>query len=312
MILSVSRRTDIPAFYTNWFFKQLFQGFVLVPNPINPIKIAKIPLEPLKIISVETNLLGEKEIQTSGNVEGLVFWTKNPKPILKQIVKLKNYAFYFLYTLTGYPKEIEPNLPSVEERLESFKQLSKFCPVIWRYDPILFSKNIDLNWHIKNFENLCQALKGYTTNCKISFVIESYKGCSKDVFAPCQNKKNELLAKMSKIATANGIQLEACADGNDWQKYGIMPSKCIDGEIFENLLTEKYKDLDIKVKRKNNKIDGQRKHCGCMPAIDIGRYDTCFHGCTYCYARKSNQTTMLEIPQGEIYDRKTVLEFDYK
>ena len=105
MILSVSRRTDIPVFYGDWFFKQLDQGFVLVPNPIAYEKIAKITLEPLKIESVETNLLGEKKVETSGMLEGIVFWTKNPKPMLENLDKLSDYKYYFLYTLNAYPKE---------------------------------------------------------------------------------------------------------------------------------------------------------------------------------------------------------------
>lgn len=125
MILSVSRRTDIPAFYSDWFFEKLEEGSVLVPNPINQSKIARIKLEPFRIENVETNLLGEKVVTTSGNVEGIVFWTKNPKPMLSKLDKLKDYKYYFLYALTNYPKSIERNLPPVEERLESFKTLSK-------------------------------------------------------------------------------------------------------------------------------------------------------------------------------------------
>ena len=107
MILSVSRRTDIPAFYSDWFFEQLDQGFVLVPNPIVQEKIAKITFEPLKIENIETNLLGEKKVETSGNIEGIVFWTKNPKPMLEKLDKLSDFKYYFLYTLNAYPKKIE-------------------------------------------------------------------------------------------------------------------------------------------------------------------------------------------------------------
>ncbi len=312
MILSVSRRTDIPAFYSDWFFDRLTDGFVLVPNPINPSKIAKIELKPLKIKSVEYNLLGDKKIETEGNVEGIVFWSKNPKPMLNKLSKLKDYKYYFLFTLNAYPQNIEGGLPTLNERIETFKELTKFCPVIWRYDPILLTDGIDVNWHIKQFTYLCEQLKNYTKHCKISFVIESYKGCSKTVFAPNLTQKHEILAKFSQIASKNGIQIEACAESGDWSKYNILPSKCIDGEIFEQLLTEKFKNDGIIVKRKNNKIDGQRKYCGCMPAIDIGRYDTCRHNCNYCYARKSTPKSMLDIPQGEIYLRKTDLEFEYK
>ena len=310
MILSVSRRTDIPAFYSDWFFKQLDQGFVLVPNPIAHEKIAKIALEPLKIENVETNLLGKNKVETSGTLEGIVFWTKNPKPMLEKLDRLKDYKYSFLYTLNAYQKEIEANLPPLEERIESFKTLSKFCPVIWRYDPILVTEGIDENWHIERFEHLAKALNGYAKHCKISFLIESYKGCDKNLHKPTERQKDRILSAISKIAKDNGIQIEACAE-NDYSKYGIVPSKCIDGKIFEELLTEKYKDLGLQVKRKNNKLDGQRKNCFCMPSVDIGQYDTCFHDCKYCYAKKSHQKSMRDKPVGTIYERKTELEFEY-
>ena len=263
------------------------QGFVLVPNTIAHEKIAKIALKLLKIKSVETNLLGEKKVETSGNIEGIVFWTKNPKPILNKLDKLKDFKYYFLYTLNAYPKEIEANLPPLEERIESFKTLSKFCLVIWRYDPILVTEGIDENWHIERLELLARELKGYTKHCKISFLIESYKGCDKNLHKPSEWQKDKILSAISKIAKENGIQIEACAE-SDYSKYGIVPSKCIDGEIFEKLLTEKCKGLNIQVKRKNNKLDGQRKNCLCMPSVDIGQYDTCFHDCKYCYAKKNS------------------------
>ncbi len=312
MILSVSRRTDIPAFYTEWFFDRLKDGFVLVPNPINPTKVAKIKLEPLKVNNIEQNLLGEKKVDLQGNIEGIVFWTKNPKPILNRLGELKDYKYYFLYTLNAYPQNIEAGLPSLEARIESFKELSSFCPVIWRYDPILLANGIDVEWHKREFERLCQELKGYTKHCKISFVIESYKGCSKKVWAPNLLQKNELLEAFSKIAKESDIQIEACAEIGDWREYGIVPSKCIDGEIFEKMLSEKFKEQNINVKRKNNKLDGQRKNCNCMPAVDIGRCDTCKHGCNYCYARKSTPKSLYDTPIGEIYERKTDLEFEYK
>ncbi len=312
MLLSVSRRTDIPAFYSDWFFDCLEQGYVLVPNPINPSKVAKIPLEKLEITSVSTNLIGDKTVETKGNIEGIVFWSKNPKPMLEKIDKLNGFTYYFLYTLNAYPEHIEGGLPSLEDRINTFKNLSKHCPVIWRYDPILLTDGIDVNWHLEKFKYLCKSLKGHTKHCKISFVIESYLGCSKTVHAPSEKEKHILLESFSKIAKDNGIQIETCADGGDWSKYDILPSKCIDGVIFEELLTEKHKDLGLKVVRKNNKLDGQRKNCGCMPAVDIGRYDTCKHKCNYCYARKKTPTTMNETPQGEIYERKTELEFEYR
>lgn len=312
MILSVSRRTDIPAFYSDWFFDRLDEGFVLVPNPINQTKIAKVKLEPLKIKSITANLLGEKDIEIDGNIEGMVFWTKNPRPMLSKLDRLKHYKYYFLYTLNAYPLNIEGNLPSLEDRIDTFKQLSKYCPVIWRYDPILLSDGIDIDWHIEQFERLCKELNGYTKHCKVSFVIGSYKGCSNSVYAPNLKQKHELILAFYTIAKENNIQIEACAESGDWSEYDIIPSKCIDGEIFEQLLTDKFSEQGIIVKRKNNKVDGQRKYCGCMPAIDIGQYDTCRHGCNYCYARKGKLKSMYGNLIGEIYERKTELEFEYK
>lgn len=135
MLLSVSRRTDIPAFYCDWFFDCLKQGFVFVPNPINPNKIAKIPLQKFEITSVSTNLIGDKSVETRGNIEGIVFWSKNPKPMLNKIEKLEGFTYYFLYTLNAYPNHIEGGLPPLEDRINTFKNLSKHCPVIWRYAP---------------------------------------------------------------------------------------------------------------------------------------------------------------------------------
>jgi sulfatase maturation enzyme AslB (radical SAM superfamily) len=133
-------------------------------------------------------------------------------------------------------------------------------------------------------------------------VIESYRGCSKSVYAPTEKQKHEILSAFSKIAKENKIQIEMCADSGDWSQYGIIPSKCIDGEIFEKLLN---------AKRKDNKLDGQRKHCGCMPAVDIGQYDTCRHGCNYCYARKGKPKSMTDKLNGDIYERKAEIVFDY-
>ncbi len=311
MILSVSRRTDIPAFYSDWFFNKLKEGSVLVPNPINQKSIAKINLKPLKIINIQTDLLGKKTIETEGSLEGIVFWTKNPKPMIKNLHLLNEIPYYFLFTLNAYPSNIEGNLPSIEERIDTFKQLSKFCKVIWRYDPILLSKEIDIPWHIKQFNYLCKELSSYTNHCKISFVIESYKGCSKSVWAPTSTQKTQLLSSFAEIAKGYNIQIEACAESGDWTKFGIAKSKCIDPEILIELLSKKYKEQNIIIKRKNNKLDGQRKQCGCMPAIDIGRYDTCLHQCNYCYARKSTQKSMNDNLCGEIYERKLDLEFCY-
>ena len=186
IIISASRSTDIPAFYAKWFFNRLAKGYCAWYNPFNQQKM---------YISFK-------------NCKVVIFWTKNPKPMLNKLDKLKDFKYYFLYTLNAYPKEIEVNLPPLDERIESFKILSKYCPVIWRYDPILVTEGIDENWHIEKFEYLAKALKGYTKHCKISFLIESYKGCDKNLHKPSIWQKDKILSAISKIASDNGIQID--------------------------------------------------------------------------------------------------------
>lgn len=302
MILSVSRRTDIPALYSDWFFDRIKEGFVLVPSPIiAQNKIAKIKIESVK---VETNLLGGKIV--TGNVDGIVFWTKNPKPMMSRLNELKDFMYYFLFTLNPYDQNIESNLPSLNERIKTFQELSRIIGtdrVIWRYDPILLSKDISVDWHIKQFENLAKQLSGFTKVCKISFLI----GKHKDIWAPNYSQINQIAENLSEIARENNIQIEACALENNFSKYGIKPSKCIDPALFEKLLNAK-----VKTKR----LDGQRKNCGCMPSVDIGIYNTCKNGCIYCYANgfyayRGEPKSMLDKLDGEIYERKTERVFEY-
>ena len=302
MILSVSRRTDIPALYSDWFFNRLKDGFVLVPSPmIANGKVAKIELNPVKI---ETNLLGGKEV--SGNIDGIVFWTKNPKPMMSRLNELKDFKYIFLFTLTPYDAKIEKDVPPVSERIKTFQELSQRIgadKVVWRYDPILLSKEIDVNWHIEQFENLAKKLQGFTTNCKISFLI----GKHKDIHTPNFTERNILAENLSRISKQYGIKLESCAEEIDLDKYDIGRSKCIDPHYWEKLLNAK-----VKTKKK----DGTRKNCGCMPCVDIGIYNTCTHNCLYCYANgfygyRGEPKSMLDKIEGETYDRKTERIFEY-
>ena len=303
MILSVSRRTDIPALYSKWFFERIKQGFVIVPNPLGfNNQLAKIKIEPVR---VETNILGGKEV--TGNVDGIIFWTKNPKPMLTRLDELKEFRYYFHYTLTAYDEKIEPNVPILKERIKTFQELSKMTSpdqVIWRYDPILLNKEIDIDWHVKQFERLAKQLSGYTKSCMIAFLIP---GKRNDIWTLNYSQQDEILKVFSEIVRQNGIQLHACAQKYDWAKYGIKKAQCTDPELFAKLTGGK-----VKTKRK----DGQRKDCGCMPCVDIGVYNTCTHNCIYCYANgfyanRGEPRSMLDELEGEIYERKTERIFDY-
>lgn len=164
MILSVSRRTDIPNYYSEWFYNRIKEEFLYVRNPMNPHQISKIDLSP-------------------DVVDCIVFWTKNPEPMINRLDELAAYHYYFQFTLTGYGKEIECNVPHKRERMiPVFQELSKRIgkqKVIWRYDPIIFTKTYTPEYHLKAFEQIAMALRGYTEKCVISFV---------DVYA--KNKKN--------------------------------------------------------------------------------------------------------------------------
>jgi hypothetical protein len=296
MILSVSRRTDVPAFFCDWFFDRLRGGEVLVPSPfVRDGKTAKIGLVPAK---VETNVLGSVEI--AGNIEGIVFWTKNPSSMLCRLGELGSIPYYFQFTLNPYEKKYELSLPPLEERINTFIELSKFCPVIWRYDPIFLTKTITPEWHIEQFKKLAKKLQKSTKTCVINTLIGRFL----DAYCPNAKEVTFIAEGFVKMGKEYGIEVKSCAEIISLESVGVKPTKCIDPEIFESLIGFKVKKGKLK--------GASRNGCNCMQSIDIGVYDTCTNGCVYCYAKKGAQKSLEEIPGNEIYDRKTDLVFDYK
>lgn len=263
MILSVSRRTDIPAFYSDWFFNRLKDGFVYVRNPMNIHQVSRITLSP-------------------DVIDCIVFWSKNPKPMLSRLDELKEYMYYFQFTINAYDKGFEVGVPRKEGIINTFKELSGAIGpkrVIWRYDPILLTDKMDMNYHVRYFEEIAKRLEGYTQTCVISFV-DLYKKTQnnlKDTQArePSLKEMLELAAKMFLIANKYGITIQTCAEEIALESVGIKHGKCIDNALIEDLLG---------VKLVVSKDPNQRKECGCVQSIDIGEYNTCFHGCKYCYA----------------------------
>jgi len=303
MVLSVSRRTDIPALYADWFLDRVKDGFVLTANPFFPCgKVARVQIEPVRVTE---NLLGGKEI--TGNVDGIIFWTKNPRPMFERLHELDEFKYYFHFTLNPYDEKIEINVPPLDERIETFKELSEKIgkeKAIWRYDPILMSKDHDIEYHLKNFEELAKQLSGYATSCMISFLIP---GKNKSIWTPSHIQRDEILKRFAQVTRENGMQLYACALKDDWSKYGIKKAQCTDPELFAKLTGGK-----VKTKR----LDRQRKNCGCIPCVDIGVYNTCTHDCVYCYANgfygyRGEPKSMLDELDGEIYERKTERIFEY-
>ncbi len=264
MIISVSRRTDIPAFYADWFYNRLRTGYVLVRNPINLHSVSKVRLTP-------------------DVVDGFVFWTKNPLPMARRLDELAAYPYYFQFTLTGYGRDIEPGVPDKRRVLvPAFKDLAAQLGkkrVIWRYDPIFFSKKYTPEWHFACFNALAVELKNSTERCVISF-MDSYRNTKRNAekLGAVELSDEELYAfagRLAKIAAKHGIKLQTCAEAYDFTALGITAGSCIDKALLEDI-----GGFKLNIKRDSS----QRKECGCAASIDIGAYNTCPGGCLYCYA----------------------------
>lgn len=268
MIISCSRRTDIPAFYSDWFFNRIREGFVQVQNPVNANQLRQVSLVP-------------------PDVDCIVFWTKDPAPMLDRLHFLKNYFYYFQFTLTPYDKNIEPNLPPKTEIMDSFLKLSDKVGkkrVIWRYDPILLTENVNIEYHVEHFARMAQILSGHTEKCVISF-IDLYrhlqgKIASLSIRSPDESGMQVLAEKIAVIACANNIKVETCAEKIDLSDLGIEHGRCIDDRLIPELTGK-----NLKIGKDNN----QREFCGCVASVDIGEYNTCRHCCRYCYANISQK-----------------------
>ncbi|MDR1398148.1 MAG: DUF1848 domain-containing protein [Desulfarculales bacterium] len=270
MIISASRRTDIPAYYSAWFYNRIREGFVLVRNPMRFHQISRINLSP-------------------DLVDGIVFWTKNPLPMLDRLNDLKDYMYYFQFTVTPYGKDVEPNLPlKADAIISSFKRLSEKIGadrIVWRYDPILINARYQLPYHIRAFNKIAAELHDYTRKVTFSFIDEDYRGIKSNIKElsllnfPLAARA-ELSSRLAEIAASHGLEIDACAEPIELQQCGIKPARCIDDRLFAKLL-----GYPLRV----NKDRTQRLKCGCAASVDIGMYNTCRNGCLYCYANYSRK-----------------------
>lgn len=269
MILSVSRRTDIPNYYSDWFLNRIKEGFLYVRNPMNPHQLSRIPITPQL-------------------VDCIVFWTKNPGPMMERLEELKDYAYYFQFTLTPYGRDIEPNLPDKRTRLiPTFQELSGRIGrerVIWRYDPILITDRCTVSYHCEAFQEIAERLRGYTDRVVVSFVDMYAK--TKRNMGIClpksltEEEMRALAAKLAAVATANHMEIESCAETIDLSEVGISHGSCIDRRRIEALLG---------CRLEGTKDKNQRPECGCMESVEVGAYHTCGNGCRYCYANFSDE-----------------------
>lgn len=291
MILSVSRRTDIPNYYSDWFFNRIKEGFLYVRNPMNPHQVSRIMLSP-------------------DLVDCIVFWTKNPEPMFARLHELDGYAYYFQFTLTGYGRDLEPGVPHKKDRMiPVFQRLSDrigSSRVVWRYDPILFNDTYTPAYHLQAFEQIAGALSGYTKRCVISFVDTYAKNRAtmkalgvRDISLSAENEQplsgsrkvcdgneisdidlKEFAARISGTAHRNGMEVYTCAEKSNLEDCGIRHGSCIDRKLIEEII-----GCTIKVDKDRN----QRVECGCVESVEVGTYHTCLNGCRYCYANDSRE-----------------------
>ena len=279
MILSVSRRTDIPNYYSDWFLNRIREGYLYVRNPMNANQISKIDLSP--------------EV-----VDCIVFWTKNPVDMIDKLDELKDYQYYFQITLTGYGRDVEPGLPDKNEVLiPAFKRLSAKIGkkrTIWRYDPILINSKYSKDYHYRAFAKIADELKDYTERVVISFVDLYAKTQRNTAGLQIENTDSdemvEIAARLAEIAHERGLEIESCAEAIDLESVGVAHGHCIDKKLIEEII-----GCPIRV----NKDKNQRPECGCMESVEVGSYNTCKNGCKYCYANFNPERV---ISQSHLYD----------
>ncbi|MDR3598930.1 MAG: DUF1848 domain-containing protein [Desulfosporosinus sp.] len=303
IIISASRATDIPAFYSDWFFERLKAGYLKWINPFNR-KAQYVSMAEARVV---------------------VFWTKNPAPVIMRLAELemRDINYYFMVTVNDYEAEgLEPGLPSLDPRIESFVRLSNLLGkerVIWRFDPLLLTNCMGPEKLLEKIAQVGSRIHHFTEQLVISFAdIEDYAKVKAKLarnnvlWKPFDEKSIDQIAKgLQQLNTEWGLKIKTCGEKYDLSAFGIMHSHCIDAELMERLfpsdpvlmkflgvsvkdeptLFPEYgssgpivQDLNVKLKDR-----GQRSACGCIMSKDIGQYDTCVHQCLYCYANNSDK-----------------------
>ncbi|NLG37120.1 MAG: DUF1848 domain-containing protein [Clostridiales bacterium] len=266
MIVSASRRTDIPALYAAWFAARLRDGEALVRQPYRPRSVVRVDL-------------------SAQAVDGVVLWTKNAAPFLPVLTALAPRPFYFQFTLNPYGAPLEPGLPELAERIDTFRELSSRIGrhrVVWRYDPVVLSERTPPDYHLEQFDRLVRELCAYTDKCVISF-LDTY---ARNRRALAQHRLREASADemnavasgFAAIARERGLSVECCCEAGLTADSGVLPGRCIDAALLSRIAGR-----PLTVPRDS----GQRPGCGCARSVDIGAYGTCGHGCVYCYANGS-------------------------
>lgn len=289
VIVSASRSTDVPAFYSDWFMERLKAGYSVWVNPFNQ--------ERYRVSFADTRMI--------------VFWSKNPRPLYERLDELhglgyKNY--YFQFTLNNYePEGLEPRVPPIEQRIETFRALAEKigkARVIWRYDPLMLSSKLTIPEQLKRIGEVGHAIKGCTEKLVFSFAdITAYRKVSRNLDGTtCREfsnaEKQDLVTGLVELNKSLGLELATCAEDIDLERYGVKHNKCVDDDLMMRLFNSdgklmdcigaEYDMFDGWSIKKSKKDKGQRKACGCIVSKDIGMYNTCPHLCRYCYANASD------------------------
>lgn len=282
MIVNVGGRTDIVNYYGEWLMNRIKEGFAYSRNPLFQNNISKISLKP-------------------EDVDCLMFCSKNYKPMLKYMKEINSkYRIICHYTITAYDRDVEPNVPNIDESIETLIELSKIVgkkKVLWRYDPILLTKKYTIEKHLYTFEYIAKQIAPYVQRCIFSFV-EMYKKLDYnmlEIIPFTENDKIEILKGLGEISKKYNLYTQTCGTDENNEKYGIHVSGCTTPEVLEKANNVKYKTVKAKP---------MRKGCHCIPSRDIGAYDTCLNGCKYCYANRRRDLAKENI---KIHDKNSPL-----
>lgn len=267
MILNTGSRTDIPAFYSDWFYNRIQEGYCLVRNPYYPEQVTKYVLSPQVI-------------------DAIVFCTKNPQPMLDRLSLLSQYCTFWLVTITPYEQDIEPCVPRWSKVIDNFRYLSRQVGVdrmSWRYDPIFISQKYSVSYHIERFEQMAEDLQGYTRQCVVSFIdlYEKTKRNFPQARSVTAAQQEQLIEAFSKIAAAKGMQIHLCCEDRALTRANVDVDGCLSQTVLERAIGSA-----LHVPKKKMARDA----CSCLLGADIGMYNTCGHGCLYCYANYDNES----------------------
>jgi hypothetical protein len=270
MLINSGMRTDIPAYFSEWFYNRIREGYVLTRNPYYPEQVTRYRLTP-------------------DVVDCLGFCTKNPEPMLERIHELDAFRQFWFVTITPYGKEMEPYVPDKEQVMDSFIRLSEIVGIAsvgWRYDPIFLTEKYDVAFHIDSFEKMAEKLSGYVDQCVISFIdlYEKTKRNFPQARAVGRSDREIIGREFARIGRKYGIQIRSCCEGTELARFGVDVSGCMTKEVVERAI-----GIGLDVPRGQK---APRDACDCFLGNDIGMYNTCGHGCVYCYANYDRETVV--------------------